>query len=300
MISPVIVVHGGAWDIPNELVKGHLKGCREAALKGMEILKRGGKALDAVESSVNSMEDNDVFDAGVGSFLNAEGEVEMDAIIMDGGTLEFGAVAAVKNIKNPISLARAVMEKTEHVMLVGEGANKFAVKIGFKTCRTEDLIVRRELERFKEIKKKLKFETREVFTDEHLGTVGAVAMDLNGNLAAGTSTGGVPNKMPGRVGDTAIVGCGAYADNCSGAVSTTGWGESIMKVTLAKTTCMFLEKGFNAQEAAEKAVKHLEKRVGGYGGVIVVDSKGNIGLAYNTPRMAYAYIDGEGKLHLGV
>lgn len=298
MQRPIILVHGGAWNIPNELVETHIKGVEKAATTGWEVLKNGGSALDAVEEAVKTMEDDPTFDAGRGSFLNEEGFVELDAIIMDGSTLDVGAVAAVRNIKNPIVLARKVMELTEHVLLVGEGANKFAEKIGIKTVDLSELVLEREIERLKEFRKG-KITIEKLFEETPRGTVGAVALDKHGNLAAATSTGGVAGKMVGRVGDTPLVGCGAYADNNYGAVSSTGHGEKIMKIVLAKEVINFIAQGYSAQEAADKGIKLIWDRLKGRAGVIVIDKKGNIGISYNTPRMAYAYVK-DGEVHSGI
>ncbi|MHA1581431.1 MAG: isoaspartyl peptidase/L-asparaginase [Candidatus Baldrarchaeia archaeon] len=297
MQKPVIIVHGGAWNIPDELVKDHIKGVEKAASVGWKILRNGGSALDAVEEAVKTMEDDPTFDAGKGSFLNEEGFVELDAIIMDGSTLDVGAVAAVRNIKNPVVLARKVMELIEHVLLVGEGANKFAEKIGLKTVDPKDLVLEREIERWKQFKEG-KISTEDLF-GEPKGTVGAVALDKHGNFAAATSTGGVAGKMVGRVGDTPIVGCGAYADNNYGAVSSTGHGEKIMKIVLAKEVINFIAQGCSAQEAADKGIKLIWERLKGGAGVIVIDKNGNIGISYNTPRMAYAYVK-NGRVYSGI
>ncbi len=286
-MNPVLVVHGGAWNIPYDLTEKHRKGCKEAVLVGWEILINGGTALDAVEAAVKSMEDNPVFDAGKGSVLNMEGEIEMDALIMDGKTLSFGAVAAVKNIKHPVSLARLVMERSKHNFIVGEGALKFARKNGVEECKTGDLIVERERKRLFEIRKE--GNRIESLFQSRKDTVGAIALDSSRNIAVATSTGGIPNKFPSRVGDTPLIGCGAYADNEIGAAAATGHGEDLMKVTLAKTAIYFLKKTKNPQKAAEKVINYLERRVNGHGGIIVLDMKGRIGVAYNTPRMAYGY-----------
>ncbi|MGC9020076.1 MAG: isoaspartyl peptidase/L-asparaginase [Candidatus Methanodesulfokora sp.] len=272
-----IVVHGGAWSIPDDAVDDHIKGCREAAIRGYERLK-DGSAIDAVEEAVRYMEDDPTFDAGYGSFLNSEGEVELDALIVDGKSLRFGAVAGVKRIKNPISLARTVMEKTEHHMFVGEGAEKLAVKIGMKLCDNSELVHPRELERWR------KGGIKDIFS-----TVGAVAMDSDGNLAAAVSTGGTPMKLPGRVGDTPLIGCGAYADNLLGAAASTGYGEAIMRVVLAKKAVDLMEKK-SAPFAVKEALLIMKEKTGGLGGLIAVDSRGNIGFYHTTSRMAFAYI----------
>ena len=296
--KPVIIVHGGAWNIPDDLVSPHIEGVRNAVKVGWEILVNGGSALDAVEAAVKTMEDDPTFDAGKGSFLNEEGFVELDGIIMDGSTLNVGAVAAVRNIRNPVVLARKVMELTEHVLLVGEGANKFAKKIGMETVDPQELVLERELERWKAFKEG-KLNVKDIFEPASKGTVGAVAVDKNGNFAAATSTGGIAGKMVGRVGDTPLVGCGAYADNNYGAVSSTGHGEKIMKIVLAKEVINFIAQGCNAQEAADKSIKLIWNRLRGRAGVIVLDKNGNIGISYNTPRMAYAYVK-NGKIRSGI
>jgi beta-aspartyl-peptidase (threonine type) len=213
-LKRVVIVHGGAWKIPKSQEKSCLEGVERAAKLAMNCLLNHNSALDAVEIAVKCMEDNPVFDAGVGSVLNAEGEIELDAAIMDGKALNAGAVAAVKNVRNPVSLARKVMESSDHVFLAGEGANKFAALQGFE--KFDGLLVKRELSRWKKLHKKYR-ETMK-FSDEN-GTVGAVAIDANGNIAAATSTGGIPFKLPGRVGDSCLIGCGLYADNKVGGVS---------------------------------------------------------------------------------
>lgn len=284
-LKSAIVVHGGAWDIPRELEKPCVRGVERAAKVGISYLLKGNSALDAVEAAVRCMEDSPAFDAGVGSVLNADGEVELDAAIMDGRNLKAGAVAAVKYVRNPVSLARRVMEKTRHILLVGEGADRFAAIQGFE--RFEGLVVKRELYRWRRLHEKYEGTMR---FSAGSGTVGAVAIDAEGNVAAATSTGGTPFKLPGRVGDSCLIGCGLYADNEVGGVSATGHGESIMRVVLSKVVCRFLRDGLDAQKAAEGGIKILESRVNGRGGVIVLDKKGGVGISYNTPKMARAYI----------
>jgi beta-aspartyl-peptidase (threonine type) len=256
-------------------------------------LKQGGSALDAVEAAIRSLEDDPAFDAGRGAWLNSTGEVELDAIIMDGATLNNGAVAAIQHVRNPISVARRVMEHTSHSLLTGLGAEHFAQAQGIPLCGESELLTGQELERWKTIKAQQDFKVEVAFggSDHPHGTVGAVAFDVNGHLAAGTSTGGTPNKLQGRVGDSPLIGCGCYADDFSAGVSATGWGESIMKVVLCKTVCDFVAQGHSAQVAAEKAIGVLTDRVHGLGGVIVIDRTGRIGLAFNTPRMARAWIE---------
>jgi beta-aspartyl-peptidase (threonine type) len=291
--TPAFIVHGGAWDIPDEEVPGHLDGCRVAAQIGWAILKDGGSALDAIEAAIRSLEDDPAFDAGKGAWLNAVGEVELDAIVMDGATLSNGAVAAVQHVRNPITVARLVMERTPHSLLTGLGAEHFAQTQGVELCDESELLTGHELERWKIIKAQKDFSVREAFSGKPHGTVGAVARDRAGHMAAGTSTGGTPNKLQGRVGDSPLIGCGCYADDLSAGASATGWGESIMKVVLSKTACDFTTQGCDAQQAAAKAIGVLADRAQGLGGLIVIDRSGQIGVSFNTPRMARAWIENE-------
>ncbi|QLH74144.1 MAG: isoaspartyl peptidase/L-asparaginase [Methanomassiliicoccales archaeon] len=293
-----IIVHGGAWNIPEELHEAHIKGCAKAVDIGYDLLRSGSGSLEAVYAAVEFMESDCTFDAGCGSFLNAAGEVEMDAIIMNGRTLELGSVAAIKNVRHPISVARMVMERTKHCMLVGEGATKFANSVGIELIPTEELVSPRELERWKMIRSTGSYEQKDSFTsfkEGPMGTVGAVAIDDEGDICVATSTGGTPNKMVGRVGDSPLVGCGTYADNHSAGVSATGFGEALMKICIARRICCNVEKGMDAPTAAYEAIRYLADRVDGHGGVVVIDKKGNIGYHFNTPRMAIAYVDKDGK-----
>jgi beta-aspartyl-peptidase (threonine type) len=286
-------VHGGAWEIPEQAREACRAGCRRALERGWAVLEQGGSAVDACERAVIELEDDPVFDAGTGSHLNRDGRVQLDAILMDGRTLKAGAVCAVERLRNPIAVARLVLERSEHMMLVGEGAEQFAVEMGARLCNPSELVVAREVEYWY----KLKHETdaaRGHFTGaQQLGTVGAVALDAAGNLAAATSTGGTACKFPGRVGDSALIGCGCYADNLSGAVSATGFGEAIMKIVLAKTVSDLLAAGAAPQEAAEKSLAVLRDRAAGTGGVILLDPSGRLAAAFTTPNMAYAYRSGE-------
>src|SRR5512140_2073396 len=228
-----LIVHGGAWDIPDDLVPSHRDGLLAAVKAGWSVLKSGGKAVDAVEGAIMAMEDDETFDAGKGSFLNLTGHVELDASIMDGKTMKAGAVAAVQNVPNPIRLARKIMQDSEHVLLVGMGASRFAKEKKIPTCSQDHLITARELERWRNEQGRETPSHHAFVRKKHPhGTVGAVALDKAGNLVAGTSTGGTPNKYPGRVGDSPLIGCGTYADNALGAVSATGWGESLIKVVM--------------------------------------------------------------------
>ncbi|MCX6137407.1 MAG: isoaspartyl peptidase/L-asparaginase [Ignavibacteriales bacterium] len=286
-----LMIHGGAWDIPDDLVEAHRQGVARALAIGWEILSKGGSSIDAVEKSINAMEDDPTFDAGRGSFVNSIGEIELDASIMNGSTFRAGAIAAVQNIRYPISLARSIMENSEHILLVGTGAVRFGREHGILQCRDDDLLVGRELERWKELQGKENVSTKDAFRKKRPGdTVGAVALDENGLIVAGTSTGGTPNKYPGRVGDSPLIGCGTYADSTIGGVSCTGWGEAIIKVVLAKTVVDMMEhNGGDPVAAATQAIERLEEKVEGYGGVIVLNREGVPAVFFNTPRMARAY-----------
>ena len=292
MIS--IIVHGGAWDIPDNAVESHYKGVEHALEVGWKILKSGGNAIDAVEQAVRIMEDDETFDAGYGSHLNQLGEVELDASIMDGKTIRCGAVAAVHHIKNPITLARKIMDESEHILLVGNGAEQYAKEHGITICEPAELVTQRERDRWKSLRTKKEFKTKDAFKKFNTpsDTVGVVVLDQYGNLCTGTSTGGTPNKYPGRVGDSPLIGCGTYADNEVGGVSTTGWGEAMIKVVMAKTVIDLMEiNGGNAQDAAEKGIEILHRKADSFGGVIALNKNGGFGISFNTPRMARAYMN---------
>ena len=293
--QPRLIVHGGAWNIPEEFVPAHLQGVYTAVEQVFPLLQSGISALDAVEAAVNILEEDPAFDAGRGAFLNELGEIELDAMIMDGRTLDLGAVAALQNILHPVSVARKVMDLTEHCMLVGAGALAFATKNGFEELPPEALLTERELEFFQKIKQDKAFRTHHPFDFLPMDTVGAVAMDVNGNLAAATSTGGTARKLQGRVGDSPMPGAGAYADNRLGAVSATGWGESIMKVLLSKTVCDLFESQ-PTMEAAQTGIGILKNRVNGLGGVIGINNEGEYAFAHNTPKMAFAYFSAAGEI----
>ncbi|MGA7048863.1 MAG: isoaspartyl peptidase/L-asparaginase [Candidatus Sulfotelmatobacter sp.] len=287
--DPVLVVHGGAWAIPDDMVEAHLRGVRKALAAGWSVLERGGSALDAIEESVALMEDDDTFDAGRGSFLNRDGKVQLDALIMDGATLQAGGVGCVERLRNPVRAARKILSESPHVYFVGAGAEQFAAEHGVPLCRNEDLIIAREVERLREYQREEAGHGNELFapTISH-DTVGAVALDRQGNIAAATSTGGTLNKAPGRLGDSSLIGCGCYADNLSAAASTTGWGEPIMKLVLAKWTADRVAAGNLPEWAAQEAMNYLKQRLNGHGGIIVLNAQGQIGIAHNTPRMAWA------------
>lgn len=300
-MKPSIIVHGGAWDIPEELMDAHVKGCRAASRLGIDELLAGGSATDAVEAAVASMEDDPTFDAGRGSVLNQSGQVEMDAVIMDGTTLRSGAVAAIRHVRNPVMVARRLMDTTKFSMLAGQGALQFALSSGFEECSEEDLLVGRELEDYRVFTETGVLKTREFFAGQPPDTVGACAVDRGGHLACATSTGGTRRKMAGRVGDSPLVGAGAYADDMVGAASSTGWGEKIIAVLLAKTSLDLLEDGTDPFGACEGGVDVLARRVDGLGGVIMVDRRGIVGYHHNTPKMAFAYVEGpSGKTAAGI
>lgn len=296
--QPIIIAHGGAWEIPSALHQDALDGCSQAAAVGWDVLYQGGSALQAVEAAVRALEDDPTFDAGRGSVLNAVGEIELDAIVMDGSDLNVGAVMAVKGIRHPVTLARLVMTASEHTAIAGEGAEAFAREHGLEFCPAWQLVVKREAERW------LSRETTEDGVEGSLqinelgpcpgDTVGAVALDAGGHLAAATSTGGTFNKHPGRVGDSPLVGCGAYADDLTGAVSATGDGEQLMKVVISKSACSFLETGMTAQQAAEAAISLLARRTTGHGGLVVLGRRGDVGIAHNTSYLAHAYVTARG------
>lgn len=287
-MEPAIIVHGGAWAIPDDEVEAHCQGCLIAVQIGWRVLQEGGTALDAVEAAIRVLEDDPAFDAGIGSHLNADGEVELDAAVMDGETLRCGAVAAVKRIRHPISVARHVLE-SDHILLVGSGAERFAAARGAELCDPADLVIERERRRWEEIRIRPDFTTRSAFGQD---TVGCVALDTSGRLAAGTSTGGTIYKAPGRVGDSPLIGCGLYADGELGGCSTTGWGETIIKVVLAKTAVDLLVGDRHPDDAAERAIEMLARKASGFGGCILLDRHGRAGWAHNTPRMACAYMNG--------
>src|SRR2546429_8003529 len=236
------------------------------------------------------MEDDETFDAGRGSFLNRDGKVQLDALIMDGATLRAGGVGCVERLRNPIRAARKILSESPHVYFVAEGAERFAAEHGIPLCQNEDLVIPRETRRLLEFQARMAEQKPDLFapTISH-DTVGAIALDGDGDLAAATSTGGTLNKAPGRLGDSSLIGCGCYADNQSGAASTTGWGEPIMKLVLAKWSADRVASGSTPGWGAEEAINYLESRVSGHGGIILLDAQARFGIAHNTPRMAWAF-----------
>jgi beta-aspartyl-peptidase (threonine type) len=284
--------------MPDDMVDAHIHGVTNALAAGWRVLDHGGTALDAVEEAVVIMEDDETFDAGRGSFLNRDGKVQLDALIMDGSTLRTGGVGCVERLRNPVRAARKILSESPHVYFVAEGAERFAAEHGIALCNNEDLVIPREVERLRQYQATQtdsKADGNDLFapaaddpTISH-DTVGAVALDRNGNIAAATSTGGTLNKAPGRLGDSSLIGCGCYANNESAAVSTTGWGEPIMKLVLAKWTADRIQAGNLPEWSAQEAMNYLKQRLNGHGGIIVLNPSGHIGIAHNTPRMAWAY-----------
>ena len=296
--------------MPDDMVEAHINGVRNALAAGWSVLARGGTALDAIEESVVIMEDDETFDAGRGSFLNRDGKVQLDALMMDGATLRAGGVGCVERVRNPVRAARKILSESPHVYFVADGAERFAAEHGIELCRNEDLVIAREVERLREYQAKIPTlrpgsgqasraegaremghpPGSEMFAPEiSHDTVGAIALDRNGNIAAATSTGGTLNKAPGRLGDSSLIGCGCYADNLSAAVSTTGWGEPIMKLVLAKWTADRVSAGNLPEWAAQEAINYLKQRLDGHGGIIVLNAQGQVGIAHNTPRMAWGW-----------
>lgn len=293
-MEPIVIVHGGAGDIPKSRVHGKLRGVRQAAQIGYYTLVTNGSALDAVEAAVKHMELDDFFNAGYGAVLTSEGTVELEASVMDGKTLKAGCIAGVVDIMHPISAARRVMEKTPHNFLGFHGANKFIKQQrDFELLKPNALVTdyaKEALEDWKEERKSgaSTFAKTEIGhrRDEKGDTVGAVAIDQYGNIAVATSTGGITGKLPGRIGDTPVLGGGTYCDNRYGGVSTTGHGEAIMKACLAHDIIKridYLKE--DAQTATESACKQMTERFLGTGGAITIDSKGNIGISFTSKRM---------------
>ena len=336
--TPTLLVHGGAWAIPADAEAAHEAGVRSALEAGYRILTQGGSALDAIEAAVTVMEDDPTFDAGRGSFLTSDGRVQLDALLMDGGRMKAGGVACVERLRNPIQAARLVLEQSPHVYFVGAGAEEFAQSHGMALIDNAELVLDRERERLKKAQEReaagLADATFSGLDDdkeaetaalqgsgvrdqgsertEPLGvsrvaaahwqshdTVGAVALDAAGNLAAGTSTGGTLNKTPGRVGDSSLIGCGCYADNLSAAVSLTGWGEPIMKLVLGKWAVDRVAGGMAPDSAAHEAMDYLHSRLSGHGGIILLGPDGRFGIAHNTPAMAWG-VATEGTMETGL
>jgi beta-aspartyl-peptidase (threonine type) len=296
---PAIAVHGGAGALDDSGTSGlgpeapRQEGVGRAAAAAWEVLRSGGSALDAVVLAASILEDDPTFNAGTGATLTASGDVELDASLMDGPTLGAGAVACVKDVRNPILLARAVLERSGHVLLVGEGASGFAREVGIPAWPNQRLVIPQQRARFDAalgVKP----------APEGGGTMGPAPRDRDGHVAAATSTGGTFLKRPGRVGDSPIIGAGTYADDRLAAVSSTGHGEPIIRITLARLVADLVGAGRSASEAAAEGIRILGERVGGQGGVIVVGPSGDPGFAYNTPAMARAWSDPSGTIRTGL
>ena len=302
--TPVLVIHGGAGVVSSEVTPEREKAVRadlERALHaGYDALKGGASSIDAVTKAITIMEDSPLFNAGKGAVFNHDGKNELDASIMDGTTLKAGAVANVHRVKNPILLARAVMEKSEHVMLIDDGAEQFAKSVGIELVDPKYFYTE---ERWQQLQKALADERAQKVDPTKAprhGTVGAVALDIRGNLAAGTSTGGMTNKRFGRVGDSPIIGAGTYADERC-AVSATGWGEFYIRATAARDICARVEyKGDKLAKAADDVVLGVIPKLGGDGGVIALDRDGNIATPFNTEGMFRGWIDRDGKVHIAI
>ncbi|MDX5436144.1 MAG: isoaspartyl peptidase/L-asparaginase [Pontibacter sp.] len=310
-----LAIHGGAGTITRqnmtpEKEKAYREKLNEALQAGYAVLEKGGTSLDAVEATIHVMENSPLFNAGKGAVFTNEGKNEMDAAVMDGRTLQAGAIASVTTIKNPISAARAVMEKSEHVMMMGNGAEKFAKTHGVELVDPSYFYTETRFKQLQQIKDKEKTQldhdggtgsTENIFIEgKKFGTVGCVALDAYGNLAAGTSTGGMTNKRYGRVGDAPIIGAGTYADNNTCAVSATGHGEYFIRSVVAHDIAALMEyKGYSVQKAANEVVmKKLVER-GGEGGVIALDRKGNVAMPFNSAGMYRGYIK-NGKAEVAI
>lgn len=334
-MSLALIVHGGAGAMATDRYDAARNGCRDAALAGWRVLLAGGTAVEAVEAAITALEDNPGFNAGTGAVLTTDGRAQLDAGLMDGDTLQVGAVAGVERVRNPIRLARAVLA-SEHVLLMGAGAEQFATESGFPLCDPNELVTPHQYARWQagyragdavNVGPLVSF-TPEPATNgngdngsngngmypaapidgemvhadgEKHGTVGAVAVDAHGHVAAGASTGGIAAKYPGRIGDTPLVGCGFCAEDGFGGVSSTGHGEDFIRLQLARRALDFIAGGMSAQAAATAAIRMLDERVRGDGGLILLDGSGRIGYARNTPSMAHAYmLDGMAEPFAGV
>ena len=307
----VIAIHGGAGTIlrtnmTNEIEQKYKMALNESILAGENILLNSGLAIDAVEAAIRSLENNPLFNAGRGSVFSHEGEHEMDASIMNGKDLMAGAVAGVKNVKNPITLAKSVMQHSNHVFMAGQGAEVFAKQLNiemapneyfFEQMRYDQLIQAKASDTIHLDHVDNKFENGE----KKFGTVGAVALDVFGNISAGTSTGGMTNKKHGRVGDTPIIGAGTYANNQTCAVSCTGHGEFFIRSVVAyDISCLIEYKGFSLKEACNLVVKDKLVKIGGEGGLIALDARGNIELCFNSEGMYRASKKSNEEVYLGI
>ena len=312
-----IVIHGGAGTILKENMSDSLEQAYKAKLEeairtGHEILANGGTAIEAVQRTINIMENSPLFNAGKGAVFTNEGKNELDASIMEGKTLNAGAVSGVTTVKNPINLAWEVMENSEHVMLSGKGAEQFAKERNLEIVNPEYFYTEnrfKSLERLKERnseKTELDHDGKTAFVDPFIkdskfGTVGCAALDKNGNLAAGTSTGGMTNKKWGRIGDAPIIGAGTYANNKTAAISATGWGEFFIRGVVAYDISAMMEyKGMSLAEAAKEVIQNKNPELGGNGGIIAIDRNGNVSMEFNTAGMYRAKMNQDGDLEIGI
>ena len=307
-----IVIHGGAGTILKENMTPEMEHAYENKLAeaisvGHKILKEGGSSQEAVEKTIHVMENSPLFNSGKGAVLTAEESIALDASFMDGNTLDAGAVAGVKHIKNPISAAIRVMKNSPHVMLAGEGADYFAANQGLDTVPESYFITENRLSDLRRVKKResdkkvsINLIEEQYFKNQRIGTVGCVALDLQGNLSSGTSTGGMTNKKWGRIGDAPIIGAGTYANNASCGVSATGWGEFFIRSVVAHDIAALVEySGLTINEASKRVMKKV-KDLGGDGGVVVLDTKGNVAMEFNTPGMYRAHMDSDGNLEVKI
>jgi len=302
------MVHGGAGALDNvkdpKTAVRYLDSLRRILEHGREVMQLGGSALQAVEACASLLEDDPMFNAGCGSVLNENGKVEMDAAIMDGSDLNAGAVAAVDNIANPVQLARMVLSESEHVMLIGEGAMRFADRCGIVRVPENYFYTNERVEQLKQAKLQQKMmldhDDSDIDSeDQKYGTIGAIACDPQGNLAAATSTGGIVNKRLGRVGDSPLVGAGLYADNETCAVSATGYGEDFMRTVISKTISDFIYmKGMDAEQATQASIDYLSRKVKGRGGVIVIDKNGRCASGFTTKKMIHGWIEHGGETNV--
>jgi beta-aspartyl-peptidase (threonine type) len=307
-----IVIHGGAGTILKENMSDSLETAYKAKLEeairvGHEILKNGGTAMEAVTKTINVMEDSPLFNAGKGAVFTHEETNELDASVMDGATLNAGAVAGVTRIKNPIDLAAAVMNNSPHVMLSGKGAEVFAQEQGFTLVEPSYFYTQNRFNALQRVKlAEQEKETKVSFNDPYIkdskfGTVGCAALDKNGNLAAGTSTGGMTNKRWNRIGDAPIIGAGTYANNATCAVSSTGWGEYFIRAMVAHDISALMEyKGLTLAEAAKEVIQKKVPELGGDGGIVAIDKDGNVTMEFNTAGMYRAHMNAEGDLVIGI
>ena len=303
-----IVIHGGAGTILKEKMtpeteKMYRQSLKKAIAIGHTILKNGGTSQEAVEKTIHSLENSPLFNAGKGAVLNSNGKVELDASFMEGKTLNAGAIAGATRVKNPISAAIKVMENSPHVMLSGKGADVFSKEQGLEIVSPDYFIIDRRKKELERVQKKDKDEENEIafydldVKDTKYGTVGCVALDKNGNLAAGTSTGGMTNKKWNRIGDSPIIGAGTYANNKTCAVSSTGWGEYFIRNVVAYDISALMEyKGLSLKEATQKVIQEKLTQLGGSGGIIAIDNEGNIAMEFNSQGMYRAAMDADGKL----